>query len=194
MMNNEKLLTKNETDIVISDIKRELPTHVFKTYTLYRCDDLKKKMANGKMIPAQGNPETPKLLSLMAESLGLSVPESKINEFVSQENGLYLWDDCGICAIARVAFVGENFARINTVFTSPEKRGHGYAGALVSSLAEKLISEGLVPTVLADEENPVSNRLYLSLGFTPDGKIYEYSKIGVPHSENAIFYIGQYNG
>ena len=175
---------------MISDVKRELPTHVLKTYTLYRCDRLKKKSVNGKMIPAYGNPEAAKLLSLMASSLGLSVSESEISRFVSEENGLYLWEDGGICAIARIAHVGEKFARINTVFTSPEKRGHGYAGALFSSLAEKLTNEGLVPTVLADENNPVSNHLYLSLGFTPDGKIYEYSKIGVPHSENAIFYLG----
>jgi predicted GNAT family acetyltransferase len=52
-----------------------------------------------------------------------------------------------------------------------------------------LIEKGLVPTVLADEENPVSNALYLSLGFVPDGKICEYSKKGVKHSENAIFYV-----
>jgi GNAT superfamily N-acetyltransferase len=187
MMNNEKTLTKTENDIIITDVKRELPSYGLKTYVLYRCDRLVRKTAEGNLIPALGNPETPILLSQMALSLGLSLSEAEIGS-IAEANGLYLWDDNGICAIARVAFVGEKYARINTVFTSPEKRGHGYAGALVSSLAEKLISEGLTPTVLADEENPVSNHLYLSLGFTPDGRIYEYSKIGVCHKENAIFY------
>ncbi len=182
---------KNETTI-ISDIKLDLPSHTLKTYTLYRCDKLVKKNASGKMMPAKGKTETKLLLSQMAVSLGLSVTESEIKN-LADENGLYLWDDGGICAIARVAFKGEKYARINTVFTSPEKRGHGYAGALVSSLAEKLISEGLTPTVLADEDNPISNKMYLSLGFTPDGKIYEYSKKGVPHKENAIFYLGHYD-
>lgn len=192
-MNNEKLLTKTETDIIISNTKKELPSHKLKTYNLYRCDKLISKTASGKPIPALGNPETPILLSQMAKSLGLSVSENEIKK-LSEESGLYLWDDNGICAIARIAFVGEKYVRINTVFTSPEKRGRGYAGALVSALTEKLASDGLIPTVLADEENPVSNHLYLSLGFTTDGKIYEYSKIDAAHKENAIFYIGQYNG
>ena len=168
-------------------MKLDLPSHTLKTYTLYRCDKLVKKNASGKVIPAKGSAETKLLLSQMAASLGLFVPENEINAFRDGENGLYLWDDGGICAIARIAFVKENTARINTVFTSPEKRGHGYAGALVSSLAEKLISEGLTPTVLADEENPVSNHLYLSLGFTPDGKIYEYTEKNASKTECAIF-------
>ncbi len=177
---------KNETTI-ISDVKLDLPSHTLKTYTLYRCDELISKKANGEMISALGNPETPILLSQMASSLGLSVNEADINAFAEEENGLYLWYDGGICAIARIAFANGKYARINTVFTSPEKRGHGYAGALVSAIAEKLINEGLTPTVLADESNPVSNRMYLSLGFTPDAKIYEYTKNDTPKKECAIF-------
>ncbi len=184
---------KNETTI-ISDVKLDLPSHTLKTYTLYRCDMLKKKTASGKMLPADKCPETKKLLSSMASSLGLSVSEDDINAFFDSENGLYLWDDCGICAIARIAFVDKEYARINTVYTSPEKRGHGYAGALVSSLAELLIGKGLIPTVLADEENPISNKMYLSLGFVPDGKIYEYSKNDAQKKECAIFNLRKQHG
>ncbi len=186
-MNNEKLLTKTNDNIVISSSKLELEDHTLKTYNLYRCDKLKKKTAKGKPTPANNRPETKKLLSSMALSLGISVTEAEINEFLSRENGLYIWDDGGICAIARIASIGTKYARINTVFTSPERRGQGYAGALVSAIAEKLLSDGLIPTVLADEENPISNKMYLSLGFTPDGKIYEYTKNDEPKKECAIF-------
>lgn len=177
---------KNENTI-ISDVKLALPSHTLKTYTLYRCDKPVKKTASGKMMPAKNRAEAKSLLISMASSLGISVTENDINAFAEGENGLYLWDDNGICAIARIAFVEGKTARINTVFTSPEKRGRGYAGALVSALAEKLIKEGLTPTVLADESNPVSNKMYLSLGFTPVGKIYEYQKKDAPKTKCAIF-------
>ncbi len=186
-MNNEKLLTKNGEAIVISDTKCELPSYSLKTYNLYRCDKLIRKTAKGKPIPANNRPEANYLLLSMASSLGISVTEAEINEFLGRENGLYLWDDGGICAIARIAFAGKEYARINTVFTDSKKRGHGYAGALVSAIAEKLMREGLIPTVLADEENPISNKMYLSLGFTPDGKIYEYTKNDTEKKECAIF-------
>ena len=186
-MKDEKLLTKNGETIVISDTTLELPSYSLKTYNLYRCDNLVKKTASGKMLPADNCPDAKILLASMASSLGLSISENEINAFSDGENVLYLWDDNGICAIARIAFVGKEYARINTVYTSPEKRGHGYAGALVSALSEQLIGNGLIPTVLADEENPISNRMYLSLGFTPDGKIYEYTKNDTPKKECAIF-------
>ena len=144
------------------------------------------------MLPAVGHPETLTLLYQMASALGLEPDESEINA-MAEDEGLYLWDDNGVCAIARIAFVGKKYARINTVFTSPEKRGHGYAGALFSTIAEKLIESGLVPTVLADEENPASNHLYASLGFKPEGKVFEYLKNGVSHAENAIFNTGHYD-
>lgn len=181
---------KNENyneNIIISDVKLDTADHTLKTYTLYRCDKLVKKTASGKAIPAGNCADARKLLASMASSLGISVSENEINTFSDGENGLYLWDDGGICAIARIAFANGKYARINTVFTSPEKRGHGYAGALVSAIAEKLINEGLTPTVLADEDNPISNRMYLSLGFTPDAKIYEYTKNDTPKKECAIF-------
>lgn len=179
---------KNENNkIIISDRSLRLENYALKTYALYRCDGLKAKTASGNMIPAKNRADAEKLLLLMAESLGLTVEETDLKRFVESENGLYLWDDNGICAIARIAFVKESYARINTVFTLPEKRGHGYAGALVSALCEKIIGEGLIPTVLADEDNPVSNKMYLSLGFTPDGKIYEYQKKDAPKTKCAIF-------
>lgn len=186
-MNNEKLLTKNTEAIVISDIPLELPSYSLKTYNLYRCDKLIKKTASGKALPAAKCGDAKIFLASMASSLGLSVSENEINAFSDGENGLYRWDDGGICAIARIAFVGNEYTRINTVYTSPEKRGRGYASALVSALSELLIGNGLIPTVLADEENPISNKMYLSLGFTPDGKIYEYTKNDTTKKECAIF-------
>ncbi len=186
-MNNEKLLTKNGEAIVISDTELELPSYSLKIYNLYVCNSLTPKTASGKILPAYKRPEMKILLSSMASSLDITASDDEISELLSGESGLYLWEDGGICAMARIAFVGKEYARINSVFTVPEKRGHGYAGALVSALSELLIGKGLIPTVLADEDNPISNKMYLSLGFTYDGKIYEYTKNNALKKECAIF-------
>jgi ribosomal protein S18 acetylase RimI-like enzyme len=76
--------------------------------------------------------------------------------------------------MARVAFRGERYGRINTVIVSPEHRGKGLARSLVGALASSLLSEGLIPTVLADRSNQAANALYVSLGFKARGELYEY--------------------
>ena len=161
-----------------------------KTYNLYRCKALTKKTAKGKIISASGVKEAEEMLTEMALSLDLTPDKNAIKALVNDsESGLYLWIDGEVCAIARIAFKDGEYARINSVYTTKSKRGRGYAGALISALSQMIIESGLTPTVLADEENPVSNALYSSLGFECEGKIYEYLKKGVPHSENAIFYL-----
>ncbi len=177
--------------VVITDTEAEMPKYSAKAYALYRCDRLIPKAAHGKMISGEDRPETAELLHTMMSSLGLSAERAETEAFVrAHSNELYLWEDDGICALARIALLGKKYARINTVVTSPEKRGRGYAGALVSALASKIMAEGLIPTVLADESNPVSNKLYRSLGFTQDGVIFEYTPQSIIPRENAIFYLG----
>jgi GNAT superfamily N-acetyltransferase len=58
-------------------------------------------------------------------------------------------------------------ARIGPVFTPPEHRGHGYAGATVAALAQMALDAGATPCLFTDQANPVSNALYARLGFTP---------------------------
>lgn len=58
-------------------------------------------------------------------------------------------------------------ARIGPVFTPPEHRGHGYAGATVAALAQIALDAGATPCLFTDQANPVSNALYARIGFTP---------------------------
>ena len=142
------------------------------------------------MISASGVKEAEEMLTEMALSLDLIPDKNAIKALVNDsESELYLWVDGDVCAIARIAFRDEEYARINSVYTAKSKRGRGYAGALVSALSQMIIESGLTPTILADESNPVSNSLYSSLGFECVGKIYEHLKNDVPQSENAIFYL-----
>jgi predicted GNAT family acetyltransferase len=57
--------------------------------------------------------------------------------------------------------------RIGPVFTPPESRRHGYAGAVtaaISRAARELVGEVLLFT---DLSNPTSNAIYQRIGYRP---------------------------
>lgn len=58
-------------------------------------------------------------------------------------------------------------SRIGPVYTPPERRGLGYAGATVSAVSRALLDEGARVCLFTDQANPVSNALYERLGFRP---------------------------
>ena len=89
---------------------------------------------------------------------------------------LFLWEDESgeVCAMAMIAHKNEKTARINTVVTDRAKRGNGYAGMLVASLCETLLSQGVTPMLYADAANPSSNRAYQKIGFEKTGEVTQY--------------------
>jgi len=57
---------------------------------------------------------------------------------------------------------------INAVYTPPEHRGRGYAGAITAVVSRHIFSEGRAFACLyVDKSNPASNRCYAKLGFKP---------------------------
>lgn len=65
--------------------------------------------------------------------------------------------------------------RIAPVYTPPEHRGRGYAGALVAHVTEDAFARGCRWVGLfTDASNPVSNRLYAKLGFVDIGDAAEW--------------------
>ncbi|HZV20864.1 MAG TPA: GNAT family N-acetyltransferase [Hyphomicrobiales bacterium] len=71
-------------------------------------------------------------------------------------------------AMAATARRTKNAATINAVFTSPEYRNRGFAGAIASAVARSIFEEGRsVVTLYTDLRNPASNRCYAKLGFQP---------------------------
>lgn len=80
---------------------------------------------------------------------------------------LYLWEvDDAPVSMAGASGATPNGVRVGYVYTSPEKRGQGYAAALTAALSQFLLDEGrrfcFLYTNLAD---PVSNGLYRRLGY-----------------------------
>jgi predicted GNAT family acetyltransferase len=56
---------------------------------------------------------------------------------------------------------------IGAVYTSPEHRSRGYAGAVTATLAGRILAEGKAACLYTDLRNPVSNRCYARIGFIP---------------------------
>lgn len=64
--------------------------------------------------------------------------------------------------------------RIGPVYTPPEHRGHGYAGASVAELARRFRESGHRVCLFTDQGNPTSNALYRRIGFSPVTDMAEF--------------------
>lgn len=93
---------------------------------------------------------------------------------------LVLWDVQGI-VVSMAGFTGRtpNGIRIAWVYTPPENRGKGFAGACVAALSQKLLDDGRKFCFLyTDLANPTSNHIYQTIGYEPvaDATVYSFSQ------------------
>jgi predicted GNAT family acetyltransferase len=80
--------------------------------------------------------------------------------------GLYLWEDGAVVALAGWSGPTAHGVRIGPVYTPPELRRRGYAGACVGALSQALLDESRDFCVLyTDASNPTSNHVYQMLGY-----------------------------
>lgn len=102
---------------------------------------------------------------------------------MAEQGSLYLWlaDDVPV-SMACIAHRSARHARINAVYTPPEHRNHGYASALVASLCVMLHREHLTPMLYTDADNPVSNKVYRTIGFVECGRLEEIRFVERPGS------------
>jgi predicted GNAT family acetyltransferase len=56
-------------------------------------------------------------------------------------------------------------ARIGPVYTPPEQRRNGYAGALTATLSQELVEQGAKCMLYTDATNPTSNSVYQKIGY-----------------------------
>ena len=82
-------------------------------------------------------------------------------------NGYYLWQhDDDIVSMAGYMGPTGNGIRIGAVYTPPALRGRGYASACVASLSQHLLDSGYRFCFLyTDMNNPVSNHIYIRMGY-----------------------------
>ncbi|MBN1437790.1 MAG: GNAT family N-acetyltransferase [Anaerolineales bacterium] len=88
---------------------------------------------------------------------------------------LYLWEDREPVCMAVSTRPTKSGICIGMVYTPPDFRNRGYATACVGELCRRMLSEGRAfCTLFADLANPISNRIYMNIGFRPVGDFEEY--------------------
>lgn len=146
----------------------------------YSGGNLKKVPKKGGMIEVRPEHESRIAELIKIASLddgGVVLTDEEAEEFAKKHSGsgnLFLWRDKEIVSMARIIRYGV-YGRISAVVTAREARGRGYAKMLVGGLAERLMSEGLIPVLYAHADNASSNACYSHLGFEPKGEICEYT-------------------
>ena len=89
---------------------------------------------------------------------------------------LYLWQDGEPVSMAWRTRPTQHGIVVTGVYTPPACRNRGYATACVASLSQLLLDEGFAYCALyADLGNPVSNHVYLKIGYRPVRESIVYS-------------------
>jgi len=117
--------------------------------------------------------------SIDAEGMGREEAEKDAALPLPKSRRLVLWEVDGV-AVSMAGFAGPtpNGIRVAWVYTPPENRGKGFAGACVAALSRKLLDEGRKFCFLyTDLANPVSNHVYQTIGYEPitDAAVYSFS-------------------
>ncbi|MFD7156774.1 GNAT family N-acetyltransferase [Kribbella sp. NPDC059898] len=81
---------------------------------------------------------------------------------------LWIWEAGGV----PVTMVGYHLplygvSRVGPVYTPPEHRRHGYAGALTSHVTAMILADGNQACLYTDLANPTSNKIYHQAGYRP---------------------------
>ncbi|NEA36303.1 GNAT family N-acetyltransferase [Streptomyces sp. SID13031] len=81
---------------------------------------------------------------------------------------LWIWEDGG----EPVSMAGSHLplfgvSRVGPVYTPPEHRRHGYAGALTGEVTAKILAKGNQACLYTDLANRTSNKIYAQLGYVP---------------------------
>jgi predicted GNAT family acetyltransferase len=82
------------------------------------------------------------------------------------EAGLFwLWEHEGPASVAANSEPVAGVVRIQAVYTPPERRKRGYAGACVGDLSRRMVEEGYRCMLYTDLGNPTSNSVYRRIGY-----------------------------
>lgn len=91
---------------------------------------------------------------------------------------LFLWEapDGRVVSVAGVSGRTPNGVRVGPVYTPPEERRRGYAGALVAAISRAELANGARFCFLyTDLTYPTSNRVYRDVGYELIGEAAEYA-------------------
>jgi RimJ/RimL family protein N-acetyltransferase len=78
---------------------------------------------------------------------------------------LWVWDDGSVVSVVIGGKPMADVVRVSFVYTPPEFRGRGYAGACVHELSRRMTSAGYRCILYTDLGNPTSNAIYRRIGY-----------------------------
>jgi predicted GNAT family acetyltransferase len=115
----------------------------------------------------------------IGESAGAENAEASARQRI-EDGALHLWEDengrpVSMAAAARPTAHG---ITVSLVYTPPESRRRGYAGACVAALSGAMLDAGYrFCTLFTDLANPTSNHIYQQIGYEPvcDYDEYEFA-------------------
>jgi uncharacterized protein len=80
--------------------------------------------------------------------------------------GFVIWEDGDPVSLAGYGGTTPHGTRIGPVYTPPEHRGRGYGSAVTAAVsAERLAAGRRFCFLYTDRSNPISNRIYVALGY-----------------------------
>ena len=155
--------------------------------TIYRLEQVNWPRVSGRMRAVE-SADHELLCQWLAAFHHEAVPFDPFDEATSradawqrtQTHNTFFWIDQGRpVALAALARPTRRGICINAVYTPPEQRGHGYASGLVAALSAEGLNRGKSFCMLyADQNNPISNRIYRRLGYRAvcDACTYRFSE------------------
>ncbi len=154
---------------------------------IYRLDRVNEiSFSHGKLRPAHHNDlyylpywNTAFHLDCGIEIIDVSDAVDKVKKLINDKI-LYVWEDGIPVSQAAMGRKTLNGAVVNAVYTPPLYRGKGYATSCVGSLSQYLLDSGYkFCSLFTDLANPVSNSIYMKIGYKPICDYDEYKFIEV---------------
>ena len=99
--------------------------------------------------------------------------EALVDARVAREQ-FWVWDDGGAVSMGSASEPVAGVARVQYVYTPPERRCAGYATACVEQMSRVLSGRGLSCVLLTDLANPTSNAIYRRIGYEAVAEILGY--------------------
>jgi predicted GNAT family acetyltransferase len=142
---------------------------------IYATDAVKpvSRMPEGRRRLAQTHDRDVLIDAHLELHASLGAPQSREKAAVTMDEliasgSLSVWVTPAGEVVATVGTAGPtpHGIRVNYVYTPPDRRGNGYAAALVGDLTRSLLEDGRAFVFLhADRANPTATRLYERLGY-----------------------------
>ncbi len=86
----------------------------------------------------------------------------------------WLWEDGEPVSMAANSEPVEGVLRMQAVYTPPDRRNRGYAGACVGDLSRRMHEEGYGCILYTDLGNPTSNSVYRRIGYNAVAEALRY--------------------